>query len=296
MIDFAGQVAIVTGAGRGIGRETALALARRGAHVLVNDYGGGGDTISPGDIGVAQSVVDEIVGAGGQAVADATSVGTGAGADAIVRHAMAAFGRVDILVNNAGGSLGIIALEEDTDEQVEGVLRTNLIGPYMLIRRVWPIMRQQGHGRVVNVLSGAMVGMAGTAAYSAGKSGLIGLTNTAAIEGAAHGILVNGVWPIAYTRLAGKLEDAAMFEWMKQFPPGLVAEAIVYLCSNANGASGEMFSVGGGRVGRNALFGAPGFYDADLTAETLAANIATARDLTGASVITTTAGEMQRFG
>ena len=281
---FDGQAAIVTGAGRGIGRETALALARRGARVLVNDYGGGGDTMTAGTIDVAQAVVDEIVQGGGEAVADA-----------IVGRALEAFGRVDILVNNAGGSLGIVRIDQDTDAQVEGVLRSNLIGPYMLIRRAWPIMRAQGYGRIVNLMSGAMVGMEGTAAYSTGKSGLIGLTNTAAIEGAPHGIRVNGVWPVAQSRLASKLEDQAMIEWMKQFPPELVAEGIVFLCSSACALNGEMFSVGGGRVARNALCSAQGFSDPKLTAETLAAHIEEARDMSRAVLLTSTQQETERY-
>ena len=292
---FDGQAAIVTGAGRGIGRETALALARRGARVLVNDYGGGGDTMTAGGIDIAQAVVDEIVRGGGEAVADATAVGSGESADAIVGRALEAFGRVDILVNNAGGSLGIVRIDQDTDAQVEGVLRSNLIGPYMLIRRAWPIMRAQGYGRIVNLMSGAMVGMEGTAAYSTGKSGLIGLTNTAAIEGAPHGIRVNGVWPVAQSRLASKLEDQAMIEWMKQFPPELVAEGIVFLCSSACALNGEMFSVGGGRVARNALCSAQGFSDPKLTAETLAAHIEEARDMSRAVLLTSTQQETERY-
>ena len=292
---FDGQVAIVTGAGRGIGRETALALARRGARVLVNDYGGGGDTMSAGTSDVAQAVVDEIVRSGGQAVADGSAVGAGESADVIVGRALKAFGRLDILVNNAGGSLGIVRLDQDTDAQVEGVLRSNLIGPYMLIRRAWPLMRAQKYGRIVNLMSGAMVGMEGTAAYSSAKSGLIGLTNTAAIEGAPHGIGVNGVWPVAQSRLASKLEDQALIEWMKQFPPELVAEGVVFLCSSACALNGEMFSIGGGRVARNALFSAPGFSDPKLTAETLAAHIEEARDMASAVLLTSTQQETGRY-
>lgn len=288
MLDLSGQVAIVTGAGRGIGREIALGLAKRGARVVVNDYGGGGDTLSPGTIDVAQSVVEDIRRAGGEAIADGTSVGTGKAADTIIAAATTAFGRLDILVNNAGGSLGQPRIDEDNDEQAEGVIRTNLIGPYMLVRRAWPIMKRQGYGRIVNVMSGAMMGMVGTAAYSIGKSGLIGLTNTAAIEGAPHGIKVNGVWPIALTRLAGKLEDPAILAWMQQFPISPVAEGIVYLCSPGLSANGEMFTIGGGRVARNAVFCAEGYHHPALTAERLARNFETVRDMTGSKLIVST--------
>ena len=288
MLDLSGQVAIVTGAGRGIGRETALGLAKRGASVVVNDYGGGGDTMSPGTIGVAQAVVDEIRAAGGTAIADATSVGTGAAADTLVGAAVQAFGRLDMLVNNAGGSLGQPRIDEDSDEQAEGVIRTNLLGPYMLVRRAWPIMKRQAYGRIVNVMSGTMMGMVGTAAYSCGKSGQIGLTNTAAIEGAEHGIKVNGVWPVALTRLAGKLEDPKVFAWMQQFQVTPVAEGIIYLCSPELQASGEMFTMGGGRVTRNAMFAGRGFHHAELTAEILAANFDIARDMANATLLGST--------
>jgi NAD(P)-dependent dehydrogenase (short-subunit alcohol dehydrogenase family) len=168
MIHFDGQVAIVTGAGRGMGRTHALLLASRGACVVVNDYGGDPSTLHPGTIDAAQSVVDEITEAGGQAVADGTMIGTGAAAGAVVDHALDAFGRVDMLVNNAGGAL-IGDIDAFADDEIEGVLRTNLIGPYMLMRRVWPHLRAQSYGRIVNIMSSATLGIGNIAAYAAGK-------------------------------------------------------------------------------------------------------------------------------
>lgn len=282
MIDFDGQVAIVTGAGRGIGRDIALGLARRGAKVLVNDHGGSRDTLTPGTIEVAEEVVAEITAAGGTAVADGSIVGTGAGADTIVGHALEAFGRVDVLVNNAGGGLGITEIADGTDDEVEGVVRTNLLGPLMLIRRVWPHMQAQHYGRIVNLMSGTLVGMVGTGAYSAGKAGLIGVTNTAAIEGGPLGIFTNGVWPVAFTRLAGDLKDPALYEHMKQFKTELVSEAVVFLSSAANSSNGEMFTVGGGGVSRNALYANGGIVDTELTAERLAERFDEVRDMGGA--------------
>jgi len=295
-LDFDGRAAIVTGAGRGIGRETALGLARRGARVVVNDYGGARTALTAGTIDVAQAVVDEIQSAGGIAVADGSSVGSGVSAGAIVQHAMSHFGRIDILVNNAGGGLDG-ALEEKTDEEIEAQIHALLLGPYMLIRRAWPIMREQRFGRVVNMMSGALLGMELHTAYAAAKSGLIGLTNSAAFEGAPLGISVNGVWPLAFTRLAGELEnrDPALFAWMQHFPPHLVAEAIVYLCSTKCAVTGEMFAVGGGRVGRVAIVSATGYRTAALTAEDLAAHLDDARDLSDAVVLNSAREEVARY-
>jgi NAD(P)-dependent dehydrogenase (short-subunit alcohol dehydrogenase family) len=170
MIRLDDRVAIVTGAGRGMGRTHALLLAERGARVLANDYGGAQSTLIPGTISQAQAVVDEIRAAGGEAEANAAMVGTGQSAREMVEHALDAFGRVDILVNNAGGSL-IGEPDAFDDEEIEGVLRTNFIGPYMLLRRVWPLMRAQGYGRIVNVMSSAVLGAGHLGPYAAGKAG-----------------------------------------------------------------------------------------------------------------------------
>ncbi|WP_051684237.1 SDR family NAD(P)-dependent oxidoreductase [Blastococcus sp. URHD0036] len=288
-IRFDGQVAIVTGAGRGMGRDIAQLLARRGASVVVNDYGGAASTLEPGSADIARSVADGIVAEGGTAVADATTVGTGEAARAIVDRALEAFGRIDVLVNNAGGSI-LGELDAFEDEQVEGVLRTNLIGPYMLMRRVWPHMRAQGYGRIVNVMSGAMLGMGHNAPYAAGKAGLIGLDADAALTGAAHGIGVNGLCPVAYSRLAKGGPPEVADRLKRLYPPRLAAEAVVYLCSRENEATGEIFSAGGGRVARYAMVRNAGVFDAELTADRLAGSIAAVRDLTGATVPARAAG------
>lgn len=227
-------------------------------------------------------------------MADANTVGTGASASAIVEHAMDEFGRIDILVNNAGGSVGS-HFHLDSDEEMEAVLRTNLMGPYMLMRRVWPIMQSQKYGRIVNMESGAVLGMEKTGSYSAAKAGLIGLSNVAATEGAPYGITVNGVWPIGMTRLASGLEDKAVFDWMQQFPPEFVAEGIIYLCSSKCRPSGEMFSIGGGRMARTGIFGGEGYYEPALTAEIVASNIDAVRDMGNAALITSAAEECARF-
>ncbi|MCB2049092.1 MAG: SDR family NAD(P)-dependent oxidoreductase [Novosphingobium sp.] len=279
MIDLSGRVAIVTGAGRGIGRETALALARRGAKVLVNDYGGGASTAKPGSADVAEAVVAEVAALGGEAVADAQAVGTPQAAEAIVAAAMSAFGRVDILVNNAGGNI-TTGVEQLDDQRAETIFASNFTGGWMLLRKCWPIMREAGFGRIVNIMSGAILGLPGRGTYAAGKSAYLGLTTVAAAEGEPHDIRVNGVWPTAQTRLMDGIDDAEMIERMKGYPPHLVAEAVVWFCAPECKATGEFYDVGGGGVSRIAFTRSAGFHDPDLTAESLGKNFNKARDMT----------------
>lgn len=283
-LDLSARVAIVTGAGRGIGRETALALASRGARVLVSDYGGGASAAKPGSNEVASAVVAEIVALDGEAIADATAVGTAEAAERIVGAAMAAFGRVDILVNNAGGNIttGIEALD---DARAQTIFDSNFTGGWMLLRKCWPTMRKAGFGRIVNVMSGSMLGLPGRATYAAAKAAYLGLTTVAANEGEPHDIRVNGVWPTANTRLMDGIDDPELVERMKAFPPHLVAEAIAYFCAPQCQATGEFYDVGGGSVARIAFARSDGFTDPALTAESLAANIEAARNMTGARLM-----------
>src|SRR5690606_25919672 len=153
---------------------------------------------------------------GGEAIANDMAVGTGQSAQVIVDAAMEAFGRIDILVNNAGGSAAFCDVDGDSDDRVEAVIRTNLLGSAMLMRRVWPIMREQRYGRVVNTSSNSVLGMGGALAYASAKGGIIGLSSTAAIEGEALGILVNVVFPAAYTR-GVELRDSGTMEWFRAF-------------------------------------------------------------------------------
>ncbi|MGF7150215.1 NAD(P)-dependent dehydrogenase (short-subunit alcohol dehydrogenase family) [Sphingomonas zeicaulis] len=294
MIRLDGRVAIVTGAGRGMGRAHALLLAARGAKLLVNDYGGSQSTIRPGTISHAQAVADEIVAAGGEAEADATQVGTGAAAREIVDHALDRFGRVDILVNNAGGAL-IGEPDAYDDDEIEGVVRTNFIGPYMLLRRVWPLMRAQRFGRIVNVMSSAVLGAGQLAPYAAGKAGLLGLTHDVAFDGRPHNILVNGIFPTGASRLTdGSQADLA--QWYRtHFQPGKVSALVAYLCSEPLEFSGEIFNVGGGRVARLAIFDNDGMFDPAITPEGIAANIAVIRDLSRPTMIPTLWAQTERY-
>ncbi|MCV7193098.1 SDR family NAD(P)-dependent oxidoreductase [Mycolicibacterium brumae] len=295
MLSFAGQVAIVTGAGRGIGRATALALGKRGAKVLVNDYGGSFDTMTAGTTEVAQAVVEEIKAAGGDAVADGSSVGTAESARGIVEAAVNAFGRVDILVNNAGGSRPFHAVDEDTDGHLEGEIRTNLIGAMTLMRRVWPLMREQGYGRIVNTSSNTVLGQQGMLGYVAAKGGVIGISSAAAIEGKPLGILVNTVFPQAYTRSVEETADPGAMEWFRSHTPELVGEGVAYLCSRDCDASGGLFRIGGGRFSRYAVYGNAGVSDDALTAEFVAEHFEQASDMSAAEHVTDAAYDMTRF-
>ena len=293
MINFDGQVAIVTGAGRGMGRSIALLLAQRGASVLVNDYGGD-EFGNPGTSREAEAVVEEIRAAGGKAAANSTTVSDGASADAIVNAALAAFGRVDVLINNAGGST-IAPIDELTDAALERVMRTNYWGAYMLIRRVWPHMRTQRYGRIINVCSSAVLGIGTIAPYSSAKGAMVGLTHEAAIEGKPHGILVNGTFPAGYSRLAAKSAEDAR-RWMETyFQPELVAQAYAYFASREMQHTGDIYGVGAGRVSRIAFVNNDGYFNRDLTPELVAQNIDRIRDLAGAVHVGSSWEENQRY-
>jgi NAD(P)-dependent dehydrogenase (short-subunit alcohol dehydrogenase family) len=293
MISFENQVAVITGAGRGMGREMALMLASRGAKVVVNDYGGDPEG-RPGNSQVAESVVMEIRNAGGTAVADASTVGDSAAADRLLKLTLDAFGRLDVLINNAGGST-IAGIADLADEDIERVMRTNYWGPYLLLRRAWPIMQRQAYGRILNVSSSATLGIGTVAPYSSAKAALLGLTAEAAIEGKPHGILVNAIFPCGYTRLAAKSQEDAR-RWMEvSFPPALVARAVAYLVSSSMTASGEIFSVGGGRVSRMALFNNDGYFNRELTPELVAEHFEQIRDLSEAKPVHSSREENERY-
>lgn len=293
MIRFDEQVAIVTGAGRGMGREIALLLAQRGAKVLVNDYGGDpyGNAGTPE---AAEAVAAEIRTAGGQAIANAATVGSSASADDIVSATLTAFGRVDILINNAGGST-IAPIDELTDEDIERVMRSNYWGGYLLLRRVWPHMRKQGYGRILNVCSSATLGIGTIAPYSSAKAAMIGLTHEAAIEGKPHGILVSGTFPTGYSRLAAKSQEDARVWMEKNFHPALVAQAVAYFVSREMQHTGEIYGIGGGRVSRIAVFNNDGYFDRELTPEKVGAHMADIRNLRGAVHVGNSMEENMRY-
>ncbi len=241
-----GKVAIVTGAGGGIGRATALLFAREGAKVVVNDVGGArdgtGESASPAD-----AVVSEIRAAGGEAVANPDSVATRTGAGAIVAAAVDAFGRLDVLVNNAGILRDKTLLKMD-DAMWDAVIAVHLTGSFLCTQAAATQMRAQGSpGSIINTTSvSGMLGNFGQANYSAAKAGIYGLTRTASIELQRHGIRVNAVAPIAKTRMT---EDLPMFEKIQSMTPEHVAPAHLFLGSDlSRDLSGAVVSVAGGKL------------------------------------------------
>jgi NAD(P)-dependent dehydrogenase (short-subunit alcohol dehydrogenase family) len=243
-----GKVAVVTGAGGGIGREEALALARAGARVVVNDLGGdrhGGGRSEE----LADSVVREIQAAGGEAAASFDSVATREGADAVVWAALSRFGRLDILVNNAGILRDRTLLNLSEDEW-DRVLAVHLKGTFLCTQAAARIMKAQGQGgRIVNTTSlSGLLGMFGQANYASAKAGIYGLTRVASLELAKSGITVNAIAPVALTRMTA---DLAMMKGIsaEQMGPQYVAPAVVFLASSlAAEVTGQIVGIEGGRI------------------------------------------------
>jgi len=242
---FEGRVAIITGAGGGLGRSHALELARRGAHVLVNDLGGAVDG-SGSSMSAADRVVDEITALGGTAASNHDSVATPQGGRAIVQAAIDAFGRVDILVNNAG-ILRDKAFHKMDETMIEAVIDVHLKGALYVTQPAYRLMREQGYGRIVNTSSASgLFGNFGQANYGAAKAGLAGLTRVLALEGASHGIKVNAIAPIAATRMT---EDI-LGDLAAKVSPDSVSPMVAYLAHEECMVNGHVYSVAGGRIAR----------------------------------------------
>ena len=248
-----GRVAVVTGAGNGLGRQYALALGRLGAKVVVNDLGGDVHGVGS-DSTVAQTVVAEIRAAGGDAVADGHSVATPEGGAAIIDAAVQNYGRVDVLVSNAGILRNADVVDSEPSD-IEKVLAVHLWGAFNVLRPAMRDMSSRDYGRVVMVSSGvAAFGNVGQAAYGAAKGGIWGLAKCAALEGEPHGVLVNTVMPVARTRMAdgmdgkGNHHDSATHDALLQLiDPRAVAPLVAYLSSQECRVTGAAFSAGGGR-------------------------------------------------
>ena len=256
-VRFDDRVAIVTGAGGGLGREYALLLARRGAKVLVNDFGGEADG-SGGSATPAKRVAAEIEKAGGVAAANTETVDTPAGGRAIVEQAMDLWGRVDVLVNNAGIAGGG-PFHEIPPERVAKMIGVHVEGSYNVGRAAWPVMLERGYGRVVNTSSGSVFGTPGTIHYVTAKAGIIGFTRALAQEGAQAGIKVNAIMPVAYSRLTAAVPAEDFKAWLREhYGPERVAPFVAWLAHEDVPCTGELFTVGGGRAARVFLGVAPG--------------------------------------
>jgi NAD(P)-dependent dehydrogenase (short-subunit alcohol dehydrogenase family) len=236
LLKFDGDVAIVTGGGRGLGRCHALELARRGARVVVNDLSGVTDP--------AAQVAEEIRAAGGVAVANHDNVATAEGGERIVQQAMDEFGSLAIVVNNAG-ILRDKAFHNLTPDLVEAVLLVHLTGAFNVTIPAWRHLRAAGYGRVVNTTSASgLFGNFGQANYGAAKAGLVGLTRSLAVEGRKVGIAVNAISPMASTRMTHDL----LGENGELLAPEQVSPVVAYLCHRECSISGQVLSVGGGHV------------------------------------------------
>jgi NAD(P)-dependent dehydrogenase (short-subunit alcohol dehydrogenase family) len=265
---FDGRVAVVTGGGRGLGRAYALLLASRGAKIVINDPGVSmaGDAT---DEGPAEALANEIRAAGGDAVASIDSVATPEGGKAIIEAALDSFGRVDIVIHSAG-NVRRGALAEFSYEDFEQVLDVHLRGAFHVVRPAFPLMQRQGSGRFV--LTGSINGLYGKANnvnYATAKAGLMGLSNTIAIEGADAGIKSNLIIPAAVTRMSAGI-DTSKFPPME---PELVAPAVAWLAHESCSISGEILVAMGGRVARAFIAESEGVYRPHWSIEDVASQI-----------------------
>jgi NAD(P)-dependent dehydrogenase (short-subunit alcohol dehydrogenase family) len=265
---FDNRVAVITGAGRGLGRAYALLLASRGAKVVVNDAGVSieGDGI---DSGPAEAVVQEIRAAGGDATDCTESVANPEGGKAIIQAALDHYGQIDILIHNAG-IVRPAPLSEMSYEEFETVLDVHLRGGFHVVRPAFPLMCKARYGRIVLTSSiNGLYGNSRAANYSVAKAGLIGLSNVAALEGAEHGVKSNIILPGAVTRMAGGLDTSAY----PPMDPELVAPAVGWLAHESCSITGDMLISVAGRVARAFAAETPGVYRAAWTIEQVAEQI-----------------------
>lgn len=259
-IDFKDRVAIVTGAGGGLGRTYALELATRGAAVVVNDLGGRFDGQGSSH-SMADQVVEEIRAAGGKAVANYDSVGTRAGGESIVQTALDSFGKVDIVINNAG-HLRNAPFEDINDEILDSIIDVHLKGAIYVTQPAYKVMKQQGYGRIIFASSAAgAFGNPQQAAYAAAKAGVLGVMNVLALEGKEHGVLCNALLPVATSRMEAAMSPAQLEAFTVQYAslgeklgtsylPEFVTPLVTYLASEACTSTHAIYSAALGRYAR----------------------------------------------
>jgi NAD(P)-dependent dehydrogenase (short-subunit alcohol dehydrogenase family) len=292
LLRFDGRTAIVTGAGRGVGRAHARLLAARGAQVVVADLGGQLDGTESSSEPAAE-VVGEIEADGGTAVSCSASVATEEGADTIVRTALDTFGRLDIIVNNAGISQPDW-FDDLTMDRFRQMIDVHYFGTVNVTRAAWPHLRSNGYGRIVNTCSEAAFGMVPkNTSYGGAKGGVFGLTRSLALDARRHGILVNAVAPRARTRMSDPkvlshvydMPEETFEEVMDGFAPEFVAPAAVFLAHESCQLNGEVLVAGGGQVLRMAIMQTQGLRSSTLTLEDLAANLNVVMDTTDATIM-----------
>src|SRR5215211_3401986 len=273
-ISLEGKVAVVTGAGRGLGRGYVELLAERGARVVVNDLGT--DVSGFGkDSTIAEQAADLIRSRGGEAIANDSDVSSPEGGRGLIATTIERFGRIDLLVNNAG-ICGSQLFEDATLDDFDHYWRAHLGGPVNTVKAAWPHMVAQRYGKIILTTSvSGLFGLRGQATYAAAKCAVVGLMRILAIEGAEHGILVNTISPAAYTRMhpaAGSRTPEA--EGRRTMPVEAVAPAIAWLASDECSETNSIYNVEAGAIQRIAIVMGPGFYDPHLSPESIAENFA----------------------
>jgi NAD(P)-dependent dehydrogenase (short-subunit alcohol dehydrogenase family) len=290
-VRFDGRVAIVTGAGGGLGRAHAMLLASRGAKVVVNDLGGGRDGEGNPSSEMANKVVEEIKAAGGEAVADAHGVDTAEGGEAIVKTALDAYGKVDICIANAG-ILRDRAFHNITEEDWDKIFAVHVKGSFNVIQPAFRIMRQNSYGRIIVTTSNAgLYGNFGQANYSSAKTAVLGFASTLELEGAKYNIKANVIAPVAASRLT---EDVMPPQVLEKLKPEYVSPMVAYLCSEECDVSGNIFTAGGGYYGRAAIVEGKGAILPNASIEDIRDGFSKITDMSGAEEFTNAFDEVTK--